>query len=283
MVPLACAFALASSFACMDEESDFDFEDELGADASYEQDEQEVPAAPSIPSDDGMELESPLTAGEPMQPYSICSGGNGGWSFCNALCPCGEGEGDCDGDSECQFGLECVHDVGANYGFSSITDVCVDMEGGSSQVPIMTSNNSPSGLVTRSGVYSGTYEGWKAFDASGSSMWISKVWQSPAWIGYDWLGQRRRITDYEIRFANGSLRGRAPKDWTLQGWNGFAWVNVDTRGGQTNWAGVETRAFNVAAPGCYSKYRLHVTSDNDSRAPIVVVSIADLDLIGSPC
>jgi hypothetical protein len=37
---------------------------------------------------------------------------------------CGAGEGDCDRDSECQAGLRCVDNVGANYGFRSIVDVC---------------------------------------------------------------------------------------------------------------------------------------------------------------
>ena len=38
--------------------------------------------------------------------------------------PCGVGEGDCDSDAECQSGLACVHDVGANYGFGPAVDVC---------------------------------------------------------------------------------------------------------------------------------------------------------------
>jgi len=37
---------------------------------------------------------------------------------------CGKGEGDCDNDLQCQSGLVCVDDVGANYGFRPIVDVC---------------------------------------------------------------------------------------------------------------------------------------------------------------
>ncbi len=44
-------------------------------------------------------------------------------TYCNNV-TCGEGEGDCDSDSECEDGLTCVHDVGENYGFRSIVDVC---------------------------------------------------------------------------------------------------------------------------------------------------------------
>ena len=44
--------------------------------------------------------------------------------YCVVAGPCGAGEGDCDSNSGCQTGLVCVNDVGANYGFRSIVDVC---------------------------------------------------------------------------------------------------------------------------------------------------------------
>jgi hypothetical protein len=47
----------------------------------------------------------------------------GGNSFCVGN-QCGVGEGDCDSNSECQAGLVCASDVGANYGFRAIVDVC---------------------------------------------------------------------------------------------------------------------------------------------------------------
>ena len=47
----------------------------------------------------------------------------GDLDYClNSLC--GAGEGDCDGDNECQNGLTCVNNVGANYGWDSMIDVC---------------------------------------------------------------------------------------------------------------------------------------------------------------
>jgi len=39
-------------------------------------------------------------------------------------CPCGEGQGDCDSDAECEPGLVCVHNVGADYGWPWSRDVC---------------------------------------------------------------------------------------------------------------------------------------------------------------
>ncbi len=49
---------------------------------------------------------------------------NGHNDYCAAYGPCTEGEGDCDGDSECESGLTCVPDVGTNYGWPSNVDVC---------------------------------------------------------------------------------------------------------------------------------------------------------------
>ncbi len=43
---------------------------------------------------------------------------------CTTACPCSEGQGDCDEDADCRFGLVCVNDVGADYGFKKGTDVC---------------------------------------------------------------------------------------------------------------------------------------------------------------
>lgn len=49
----------------------------------------------------------------------------GDWDYCKSTCPCEHGEGDCDRDSECLPGLECVDNVGAQYGLAADKDVCV--------------------------------------------------------------------------------------------------------------------------------------------------------------
>ena len=48
-----------------------------------------------------------------------------------AGCPCDEGQGDCDFDSDCAQGLICAQDVGAKYGWTPSRDVC-EQPGGSS-------------------------------------------------------------------------------------------------------------------------------------------------------
>ena len=55
---------------------------------------------------------------------SCHSGSPGSANYCSASCPCDDGEGDCDSNSECTNGTTCVNNVGPNYGWASWVDVC---------------------------------------------------------------------------------------------------------------------------------------------------------------
>ena len=79
--------------------------------------------------------------GGPGSHYSFCAfgsdctdcgprcdhGGNalGHPSYCSEACPCGHGEGDCDNDAQCTGGTTCTDNIGATYGWSAGTDVCL--------------------------------------------------------------------------------------------------------------------------------------------------------------
>ena len=61
--------------------------------------------------------------------YDVCEGDpvvgqNGHVDFCRDFGPCSVGEGDCDGNNQCESGLHCSQDIGADYGFQSNYDVC---------------------------------------------------------------------------------------------------------------------------------------------------------------
>lgn len=144
-------------------------------------------------------------------------------------------------------------------------------------VPAMTGLQTPSGRISRSGALDRQYEAFNAFDRE-PSLWISAAFQTPAWIQYQWADGPRTITHYAIRYANGAITTRAPKDWSLLGYAGGSWVEVDARQNQTEWDGVERRHFAVTSPGAYSAYRLSISDDNDTRAGVVVVSIDELEL-----
>jgi hypothetical protein len=144
----------------------------------------------------------------------------------------------------------------------------------------MTGPTTPSGVVSRSGVYSASYEAWQALDGDNATLWLSDMYKSSVWIAYEWGGgQSKTVSSYEIRYNNGSCcEQRGPKAWTLQGWNGSSWNTVDTVTGQTGWYSNNTRTFAVDTPGSYTKYRLNVTADNYNNAsyPITLVSISSL-------
>lgn len=63
---------------------------------------------------------------DPGADVCLCPGPErlGSSSYCSELCPCGEGGGDCDNDSECDTGLRCYRNVGAVYGMNEDDDVC---------------------------------------------------------------------------------------------------------------------------------------------------------------
>ncbi len=66
-----------------------------------------------------------LSNGEPPPPPPACPLANGDSRFCTECGPCQDSQGDCDGDAECAAGTTCVNNVGAMFGFSAATDVCL--------------------------------------------------------------------------------------------------------------------------------------------------------------
>jgi hypothetical protein len=150
------------------------------------------------------------------------------------------------------------------------------------QVPVMTGPSTPRGQVITSGEFDGSFRAFQAFDAS-TSMWISETFETPAFIGYEFADGPRVITSYAIHYVNGQITTRAPKEFSLQGFDGSNWVVVDARSNETGWSGNERREYQVSSPGAFSQYRLHVTDDNDARAGVVVISIGDLELLGCAC
>lgn len=60
----------------------------------------------------------------------------GDGDYCRLCGPCGFGEGDCDAERECQAGLVCVEDVGAEFGLAPATDVCGYRDRGFCPLPL---------------------------------------------------------------------------------------------------------------------------------------------------
>ncbi|MCP3059886.1 SBBP repeat-containing protein [Myxococcus sp. K38C18041901] len=147
-----------------------------------------------------------------------------------------------------------------------------------SLIPVMSGNNVPSGVASASSMYDPSYQPWLGFDNS-ASFWLSTRGQTPAWLAYEFPTTTRPVQRYAVTYGNGTITSRAPKNWTLEAYNGLGWTILDTRTNQTGWAGHERREFAVANPGAYRAYRINVTDDNDVRSTgNVVVSISRLEL-----
>lgn len=60
------------------------------------------------------------------QPEGDCTRQPGDWDYCtDPQCgPCASGQGDCDSNSECQGGLVCLPNTGAQYGFPAAVSTC---------------------------------------------------------------------------------------------------------------------------------------------------------------
>ncbi len=153
------------------------------------------------------------------------------------------------------------------------------------QHPVMEGPQGPEGIVTSSGVFEGSeqFAAWHAFDDKESSLWVSEGWTSkPVWLGFAWNEGPRHVTRYALTF-NDKETSRAPRDFTLEGWDGKDWVTVDSRTDEIEWKSPETRLFTVSRPGAYRQYRLHITEDNDPREVIVAVSLERFELLGGNC
>ncbi|WP_330337260.1 GH92 family glycosyl hydrolase [Streptomyces sp. NBC_00557] len=67
----------------------------------------------------------------------------------------------------------------------------------------------------------------------------------------------RAVTPVQYTLTSSADRTKAPAGWTLQGsTDGATWQTLDHRSGETFTWDRQTRAFTIAAPGRYTKYRL---------------------------
>jgi hypothetical protein len=152
-----------------------------------------------------------------------------------------------------------------NGSFISIQQL--KMYGPSDICPVMSSNTNTFMNVTASSIINTSYPAWKAFDGNNtsgsSSRWISK--SIPAWINSEFVTPKT-VRSYYIQAEYG-LNDRAPKNWTLEGWNesGSAWVAVDSRSNITKGSWIfYGQYFTVQNPGTYKQYRLKINSVNGS-------------------
>jgi hypothetical protein len=138
-------------------------------------------------------------------------------------------------------------------------------------IPAMTGYNTPTGIVSASSEISpDNYPAWRAFDGNLGGLpffptypdvWAGGINDLNPWIAYDFgSGNGKVISKYALRASGSTFSYNLcmPISWTFEGWDGAAWVVLDTQTNVPTWGFDERReyAFGNATP--YEAYRLNV-------------------------
>jgi len=143
-------------------------------------------------------------------------------------------------------------------------------------IPVMTGNTSPSGVASASSTFSLSFAPWKAFNQSIGNLnnWGTASGQTTGWLAYDFVTSVV-IGKYSIQaesansgFTSGATA--APKTWTFEGWDGSAWVTLDTQTNVAIWATDEVRFYAISNTVAYTKYRINVTL-NQGRTDVLAI------------
>lgn len=130
------------------------------------------------------------------------------------------------------------------------------------QVPTMTSNTAPSGVVARSSISASTYEAYKAFDNDASTRWSSADNEGQgAWISYDFgkVTKVNKVTIYPF-FSNGTML--MLKGYKIQGSNdNFASDIHDLYSDELDNVDVGKFTIDISVSE-YRYYRLYATTDS---------------------
>lgn len=130
----------------------------------------------------------------------------------------------------------------------------------SNQVPDMTSNTAPSGIASTDSSYSSSYAAWNAFDRDTASTWSSALVALPRWLAYEFTSAKTITRVTMTMVTAGGTAANLPKDFTIDGWDGGAWVTLSTQTGITGWTAGGTKTFTFSNSTAYIKYRMHCTA-----------------------
>ncbi len=116
-----------------------------------------------------------------------------------------------------------------------------------------------SGPATGLRVYSGSHSQTALLFDGSTTTYIAHSSGYPMTVQVD-FETPQLVTTYRIHSGPSFVARQSATDWTFEGWNGLAWVVLDSRAGQPAWAIDEERSFTIAVPGDYAKYRLVITA-----------------------
>lgn len=159
--------------------------------------------------------------------------------------------------------LPVAGDVVASNGFTVTIDQNINASFLTNSVqspvviyPAMTSNTTPSGVVTASGIFGASFPAWYAFDQSTVNNWLSNL--PTGWVAYEFTSPKI-VQIYQMVPPGNNAPGSVPRNWTFEAWDGSSWVVLDTVTGNSGTATVTRTISNTTA---YIKYRINITLNN---------------------
>jgi hypothetical protein len=148
--------------------------------------------------------------------------------------------------------------------------------------PIMTSNSTPSGVVSGSYLTSGVFPFWQSLDQDSSSdarVGLNSGTVVDKWLKYD-FGSTQSIDAFRVQSSNYFDTGSI-KTFKLQGstndstWDDLHSVTDATYTSDNEW----TPTYNLSSTASYRYYRLYITDNYDGWLGANVVEIAELELL----
>ena len=132
-------------------------------------------------------------------------------------------------------------------------------------IPTMTDTSAPSGTAIFDAQSYPTYAAWKAFDKSTATRWARNAAGQAGWVGYD-FGTGKVIKKMIFTAPNsshGAAYAEMPKNYTIDGWNGSAWVTITTITNAASYSADEQRVHTFTNTNSYNKYRVNITASFD--------------------
>ena len=116
-------------------------------------------------------------------------------------------------------------------------------------------------------------EAWRGFGNDSSGMWWLSATVAPVWLEIEFPLPVTAAT-YRL-FMPAVSTNNFPKGWQIQGWNGSAWVTLDTQTAQNLVVGANAYTIPVGNRGQYTRYRILIT---DGGSPFWQQVISRLEL-----
>ncbi|MDA3819337.1 MAG: discoidin domain-containing protein [Candidatus Delongbacteria bacterium] len=141
---------------------------------------------------------------------------------------------------------------------------------------VYTQNQCLNGTATASSQYSASYAAQYAFDGVVDELngWYTANGNTTGILEYEFLSAKT-IEKYTLKLRDYSTADEsAPAAWTLEGWDGASWVELDIHTGVTDWIPLDEKSYEFTNGTAYTRYRLNITANNGHT----FVGIAEMEM-----